>query len=114
MTITKVKDSFNDYRFELSYAQLCAIHACLEKNHADPIRDELFGGLTWYIERLPRPGEEKDGVSDTLPQAQAKEVIGLIDEPGHEQDEPAKPSKKDDDESDEIDLERDLPEPKVA
>lgn len=60
MKIQKIKDTFNDYRVELSWGQLNAIFAALEKDHADPLADELFAELGWYLQNVPGPGEDEE------------------------------------------------------
>lgn len=72
MKITKDKGSegsptFNVYKAELSYAELVAIENALADNHAGPVADELFAGFQYFIDRLPKPGEEpeKDGKKDS-------------------------------------------------
>lgn len=60
MIIKKKKDTFNDYSVELSWGQLNAIFAALEKDHADPLSDELFAELGWYLQNVPGPGEDEE------------------------------------------------------
>jgi hypothetical protein len=60
MMIKKKKDSFNDYSVELSWGQLNAIYRALEQDHADPLSDELFAELGWYLENVPGPGEDEE------------------------------------------------------
>jgi len=60
MRIQKIKDTFNDYRVELSWGQLNAVFKALEQDHADPLADELFAELGWYLENVPGPGEDED------------------------------------------------------
>jgi hypothetical protein len=64
MKIKKVKcdglDSFNDYQVELSYGQLIAMRNALEKAHADPLSDELYAELNYYLQNIPGPGESSD------------------------------------------------------
>ncbi len=62
MQIKKVKNSFNDYSVEMSWGQLMAIHAALEASHADPIADETFAELSWYLENVPGPGEDEEEI----------------------------------------------------
>jgi hypothetical protein len=40
--------------------QIEAIRAALEKDHADPISDELLAIFTYYVEKVPGPGEEEE------------------------------------------------------
>lgn len=60
MRIQKIKDTFNDYRVEMSWGQLNAIHAALEKDHADPLADEAYAELNWYLQNVPGPGEDEE------------------------------------------------------
>jgi len=60
MMIKKKKDSFNDYAVELSWGQLNAIYQALEQDHADPLADELFAELGWYLQNVPGPGEDEE------------------------------------------------------
>lgn len=60
MRIQKIKDTFNDYRVELSWGQLNAVHQALEKDHADPLSDELYAELGWYLQNVPGPGEDEE------------------------------------------------------
>jgi len=53
-------DSFNDYGVEMSYGQLVAIRNALEKDHADPLSDELYAELNYYLQNVPGPGESSD------------------------------------------------------
>ena len=60
MKIQKIKDTFNDYRLEMSWGQLNAIYQALEQDHSDPLADELFAELGWYLQNVPGPGEDED------------------------------------------------------
>jgi hypothetical protein len=60
MVIKKKKDTFNDYSVELSWGQLNAIYRALEQDHADPLADELFAELGWYLQNVPGPGEDEE------------------------------------------------------
>lgn len=64
MKIKKMKfdgmDSFNDYQVEMSYGQLVAIRNALEKDHSDPLSDELYAELNYYLQNVPGPGESSD------------------------------------------------------
>jgi hypothetical protein len=64
MKIKKLKfdgmDSFNDYGVEMSYGQLVAIRNALEKDHSDPLSDELYAELNYYLQNVPGPGESSD------------------------------------------------------
>ena len=64
MKIKKLKfdgmDSFNDYSVEMSYGQLVALRNALEKDHSDPLSDELYAELNYYLQNIPGPGENSD------------------------------------------------------
>ncbi|MGV0949215.1 MAG: hypothetical protein ACOYB3_00990 [Azonexus sp.] len=64
MKIKKVKfdgmDSFNDYQVELSYGQLVAVRNALEAKHDDPLSDELYAEINYYLQNIPGPGESSD------------------------------------------------------
>ena len=60
MEIKKKGASFNTYTVTLSFGEMQAIYSSLAKSHADPIADEMFMGLKYYMERLPGPGEEEE------------------------------------------------------
>lgn len=60
VTIDKVKGTYNAYKMELSWGQLEAIRDALALHHADPLADELFEELSWYMAgNVPLPGEDK-------------------------------------------------------
>src|SRR3990167_1632587 len=52
------------YTVELSYSQLLAVQNALRVHHADVVADELAHGVDWSLERLPRPGEDRDEKED--------------------------------------------------
>jgi len=58
--LSKVKGTYNTYKLELSMGQIEAIRNALEKDHADPISDELLAIFSYYVEKVPGPGEEED------------------------------------------------------
>lgn len=60
MRIQKIKETFNDYRVEVSWGQLNAIFQALEGSHADPLADELYAELGWYLQNVPGPGEDEE------------------------------------------------------
>ena len=59
MKLDKIKNTFNDYKLEVSWGQLEAMRGALEASHADPMTDELLAELDWYMQRVPGPGEEE-------------------------------------------------------
>lgn len=61
--ITKAANTYNTYRLELSMGQLESIRDSLEKDHANPIADELLAMFDYYLAKVPGPGEEKEDVS---------------------------------------------------
>lgn len=60
MKVSKIKKTYNDYDVELSWGQLQAIKSALERDHADPVSDELYAELSWYLDHVPHPGEEEE------------------------------------------------------
>lgn len=76
MHITKVADSYDDYKAELSWSELKAIESALSQHHAGAIADETYARLKFYMPRLPGPGEEKEkGDDKTLEQRRAGEEL---------------------------------------
>jgi hypothetical protein len=58
--IKKTSQSFDEYTVDLSWGQLTAIRDALIRSHADPIKDEILNNINWSMDRLPKPGEDKD------------------------------------------------------
>lgn len=56
----KSNDTFNIYTAEFSWGQLIALHSALQKDHSGPVLDEIFAELDFYVNELPKPGEEKE------------------------------------------------------
>jgi hypothetical protein len=107
--ITKTKTSWNSYKTEFSYAQILAIHKALEKHHADAVSDELFEGFTYYVGRLPKPGEDEKNPNMDKDNAEAAITPPDINVPGEPKASPmAKPNVP---AKDDIDVDRDLPPP---
>lgn len=80
MKITKITGSFNEYRLELSWGELQAVYAAMEADHANPIADEVYTGLEWYMSgRLPFPGEDESEVEKA--DAASKEADKILPEP---------------------------------
>jgi len=76
MHITKVNDSYDDYKMELSWSELKAIEGALSQHHVGAIADETYARLKFYMPRLPGPGQEKEkGDGQTLEQTRAKEEL---------------------------------------
>ena len=59
MRIKKISDTFSDYRVELSFGQLVAIRDALEQSHADPMSDEMYQEINYYLSQVPGPGEDE-------------------------------------------------------
>lgn len=60
MKVKKIKDTYNDYQVEMSFGQLQAIKNALANDHSDPLSDELYAELEWYLQNVPGPGESED------------------------------------------------------
>lgn len=60
MKLEKIKKTYNDYKLELSWAQVEAIAAALEKDHANVVSDELYAEWQWYMNHVPGPGVDED------------------------------------------------------
>jgi hypothetical protein len=58
--MSKSKGTYNTYKLEMSMGQLEVVLSALEKNHADPVSDELLATIRYYIDKLPGPGEEEE------------------------------------------------------
>ena len=59
MKIKKVEKQFNTYAVELSYGQLVAIRNALEQDHSNPLADEGYAEINWYLQNVPGPGEDQ-------------------------------------------------------
>lgn len=59
MIIKKKPKTFSEYALEISYGQLEAIKNALALDHSDPISDELYAELEWYLANIPGPGEDE-------------------------------------------------------
>lgn len=62
MKIKKLKDTYNDYQCEMSFGQLTAIKNALARDHSDPLSDELYAELEWYLQNVPGPGESEEDI----------------------------------------------------
>lgn len=60
MKLEKIKKTYGDYKLELSWGQIEAIAAALEASHANPVGDEVYAEWSWYMKRVPGPGEDED------------------------------------------------------
>jgi hypothetical protein len=60
MRLSKIKDTFNDYRLELSWGQLLEVISALDRDHSNPIADEMLAELKFYQSNVPPPGQDED------------------------------------------------------
>jgi len=60
MKIDKVKDTYGDYKVVLTFGQLKAIQDALQSSKKEPVSDELLKELEYYMDKLPKPGEDED------------------------------------------------------
>lgn len=67
------QDTFNEYDCTFSYGQLTAMRNALEKDHSDPISDELHAELNYYLQNIPGPGESSDEFKEQRDAAQKSE-----------------------------------------
>lgn len=93
MKITKINGSFNEYKLELSWGELEAIYQSMAHNHTGPIADEVFDGLTWYMNNnLPLPGEDPKKKKDEKGGEEDAELDAMLPDPdaaAQDLDEPA-------------------------
>jgi len=83
--MSKAKGTYNTYKLEMSMGQLEVIRTALEGNHADPVSDELLATLTYYMDKLPGPGEEEEEAEARVnPQAAAAKAAKAAGLPGAE------------------------------
>jgi len=61
--VKKKKDTFDGYTVELLWGDLAAIHRALKADHADPESDRIFASLSWYMDNVPKPGEDEEQAS---------------------------------------------------
>ncbi len=62
MLLKKKSGSYDCYTLELSMGQVQAVMRALERDHAEPVSDEMLAEFQWYIERVPGVGEEEKDV----------------------------------------------------
>jgi ribosomal protein L12E/L44/L45/RPP1/RPP2 len=91
MKLTKVKDTYNDYRLELSWGQLEALISSLESNHADPILDEMLQELKWYLNNVPKPGESEEEFKENTEEPEQKPESENTEEKYPEEEEEEEP-----------------------
>ena len=60
MEIKKVAETYNTYSLKISWGQLNALYRAMESNHADPLEDELFAELGFYLQNVAPPGESPE------------------------------------------------------
>lgn len=60
MKIKKQNNTYNTYSVEISWGQLMGIKDALENDHADPVKDEMYQEISWYMENVAGPGEDED------------------------------------------------------
>lgn len=89
--IKKKSGTYNTYTWTLSYGQMEAIKNALEKDHSNPIADEMLAMLAYYIPNVPGPGEEEEDVKAREERAaiqqggQEEEVDGMLPAPPNEE-----------------------------
>jgi len=58
--LKKKNGTYNAYTLSLSWGQLQVMVAALEREHSDPVSDELLAELKWMLENaVPGPGESE-------------------------------------------------------
>jgi hypothetical protein len=61
--IKKVSETYNTYALEVSYGQLQVMLQALEQHpQPDAITDEARAEISWYLNNLPGPGEDKEDI----------------------------------------------------
>lgn len=89
--IKKKAGTYNTYNWTLSYGQMEAIKNALEKDHSNPIADEMLAMLAYYIPNVPGPGEEEEDVKAreeraAIQQGNAEEEVdGMLPAPPNEE-----------------------------
>ena len=65
MKIKKKEGDFNSYSIDdVSYGELVAMEKAMSVKHSDPLSDEVYATLRWYLDELPKPGESKEDDGD--------------------------------------------------
>lgn len=77
MKISKQSGSYDLYRAELSWAELNAVIGSLDASGTGAVSDELLAGFKWYMEKLPKPGEEEDDEKETTEKSDEGELTEL-------------------------------------
>ena len=89
--IKKKSGTYNTYTWTLSYGQMEAIKIALEKDHSNPIADEMLAMLAYYIPNVPGPGAEEEDVKAREERAaiqtgeQDSEADGMLPAPPNEE-----------------------------
>lgn len=73
MKIKKVNGTYDTYSVELSFMQLNELKNSLAVDHANPVSDELFQNLVWYMQNIEGPGES----AEDLKKAEEAEASGM-------------------------------------
>lgn len=79
--LSKLKNSYNTYKLELSYGQMECIVQALQAKHDDSLADELLAMFNYYMHELPGPGEEEDEVEAKKDAVAGAEQTGEDDLP---------------------------------
>lgn len=87
MRISKINNTFNDYRVEMSFGQLKAIQSALSNDHSDPMSDEMYAEISYYLENVPGPGEDKEDFDKREEVEKAAEDGGKLGPPDEDMSE---------------------------
>jgi len=84
--LKKKSGTYNAYTLALSWGQLQVLVAALERDHADPVSDELLAELKWMLENaVPGPGESEE---DMKAREQEEESVSGLANAENEEDFP--------------------------
>ena len=88
MEIKKKDGTYNTYQATLSWGELEAIYRSMGTDHANPIADEVYNGLGYFLQgNLPRPGEdEADADKKKADSGDIDAILPDVDGPGSEKD----------------------------
>lgn len=81
MRLNKIKDTYNDYKLEVSWGQLEALKNALADTTPDPVVDELAAELEWYMNNVPGPGVDEEEYK-----AQEEQANSALPDAGDEDD----------------------------
>lgn len=59
MKISKVADSYDTYKLEVSFGELSHMSAALQ-SETNPVADEIRKAIDFYMASIPGPGEDKE------------------------------------------------------